>query len=357
MSKYKRYPQLNRKDIFRRFLFAGIISFLIGFIFMFLACPTCPIRLEAVVQNAGYSLFLGYGLFSFGFVFGWLEKRYVSWIIYPVKSLFLVLLFSTIYSGLVIFGVNYIWHSLIGHIDFSDFVVRYGYIMWIEFIIFYFIALWFYARSFFFEWRQEVENKEKLKREALQLQYESLKTQVNPHFLFNSLNALNTLIDIDVEAAKSFTTELSRFYRDILQLKGKELIELDEELAILKRYLYLQQIRFGEKFSFKVQTHVSKKALVIPLSVQMLIENVFKHNVISSDQRLQINVLAKDGVLIISNTFIPKTQKEPSTGLGLNNLKERVSYLTGKDVVYGVVNEQFQVVLPLIFVDDESVIG
>nr|WP_321451836.1 histidine kinase [uncultured Carboxylicivirga sp.] len=357
MSYYKRNSNINRKKIILRLVSAGIISFFIGFVFMFMACPSCSIKLTNVIYNGGYSLFLGYGLFSFGFVFGWIENRYVSWIAKPVKSLFIVFLFSAFYSSLIIFGVNYIWHSLIGKMDFILFTNQYGYIMWIEFIIFYFIALWFYARSFFFEWRAEVQNKELMKREALQLQYESLKTQVNPHFLFNSLNALSALIDIDTTSAKKFTTELSRFYRDILQLKDKELIPLNAELEILKRYLYLQQIRFGEKFNFEINVESSALAMVIPLSVQMLIENVFKHNVISGDQLLQISIETQDTDLIVSNTYIPKQTKEFSTGLGLSNLYERILYLTGKKMLFGIDQDQYIVKLPLIYLDDENTVG
>ncbi len=357
MSYYKINSNLNQKSIIRRLISAGLISFSIGFVFMYLACPSCSIKLTNVLYNGGYSLFLGYGLFGFGFVFGWIENRYVSWIVKPVKSLLIVFLFSALYSSVIIFGVNYIWHSLIGKMDFGQFTNQFGYIMWIEFIIFYFIAMWLYARSFFFEWRAEVQNKEMMKREALQLQYESLKTQVNPHFLFNSLNALSALIDIDRASAKEFTTELSRFYRDILQLKDKELIPLNEELAILKRYLYLQQIRFGEKFSFDINLESSEMAMVIPLSVQMLIENVFKHNVISGDQLLNINIEIKNKELIVRNTYIPIKTKEFSTGLGLSNLYERILYLTGEKLFFGVDGDKYIVKLPLIYLNDECTVG
>ncbi|MCU4166344.1 sensor histidine kinase [Carboxylicivirga caseinilyticus] len=353
----KRTNNINRKRIVVRLVSAGIISFSIGFIFMYLACPSCSIKLSNILYNGGYSLFLGYGLFSFGFVFAWIENRYVSWITKPVKSLLIVLLFSALYSSVVIMGVNYIWHTLIGKMSFAHFIDQYGYVMWIEFIIFYFIALWFYARSFFFEWRTEVQNKEILKREALQLQYESLKTQVNPHFLFNSLNALTSLIDIDTSSAKKFTVELSAFYRDILQLKDKELITLDEELEILKRYLYLQNIRFGEKFSFIIEADAGSKAMVIPLSVQMLVENVFKHNIISGDQRLDIKIEMNHHDLVISNTYLPKLSKEHSTGLGLSNLYERILYLTGKKLFFGVDNDKYIVKLPLIYLNDEDTVG
>lgn len=357
MGKYFDFRGRTKKHIIIRFISAGVLSSMIGFVFLFLACPNCIKNSNAVIQNVGYSLFLGYGLFAFGFVFGWLENRYVSWIKYPIKSVLIVFVFSAIYSSIVIFGVNYIWHSVIGDISFFYLIEHHGAMMWIEFGIFYFIALWFYARSFFLEWRLEVESREKFKREALQLQYESLKTQVNPHFLFNSLNALNALIDIDVDAAKEYTKELSRFYRDLLDLKGKELIRLKDELKLLDRYMYLQQVRFGSKFNFNIYQNGSEKAMVIPLSLQMLIENVFKHNTISSDLIVNIDLTVSKSDLTLSNTYAPLKHGVDSVGVGLKNLKERIEYLTGKTLTYGVEADQFKVILPLIFVEDEDTIA
>lgn len=349
MNKHNSYHFSDGKSVVSRILIAGLISILIGFVFLWTSCPSCIRDTNVVLRNIAYSLMLGYGLFSFGFVFNRLEKRYVSWIGNPIKSLLLVILFLLLYGSVVIIGVNYIWHVLIGRMDFPTFIRQTKSLMILESVVFYIIALWFYARSFFFQWRAEVENKEKLKHEALYLQYEALKTQVNPHFLFNSLNALNALIDIDKESAKKFSLELSGFYRDLLQLKGKEIIPLKEELVILNRYLYLQKIRFGDKFKFTIKNGEVEKAMVIPLSVQMMVENVFKHNIISADDVLNITLDIRDDIIIISNTYLPKASTEQSMGIGLKNLKERVEYLTGKELQSGVVGDKYRVVLPIIF--------
>jgi len=222
-------------------------------------------------------------------------------------------------------------------------------IIWMEYGVFYFLALWFYARSFLMQWRGEVENREKLKREALALQYEALKTQVNPHFLFNSLNVLTSLIDKDVKGAKKFTAELSRFYRDLLHLKDKELITLNEELAILRRYIYLQQIRFGTNFTARLPENMSVRSMVIPLSVQMLVENIFKHNVISSDQPLFMELSTRDSQLIVTNSYQPKAINEPPSGIGIQNLSERYRYLTGKEVIIEQTEATYSVTIPLIY--------
>lgn len=344
----KKYDSLK---VFYIFLSYGITSVIIGLAFMGFVCLKCLLNLKAVSLNAGYSLLLGYSLFGFGFVFNWLEWRYVNWISKPAKSVTIVLLSSSIYSTLVIFGVNWLWHSLIRGVAFRDFYKDYSYIIWIEIGIFYFIALWFYARSFFVQWRQEVENREKLKRQALQLQYESLKTQVNPHFLFNSLNALTTLIEMDVPAARQFTHELSCFYRDILQLKNKEIIPLQEEIQIVKRYIYLQKIRFGDNFTYHLPDIDNSNLMVIPLSLQMLAENVFKHNIVSSNKKVHLDIQLNGDELIITNSYYPRTDSSDS-GMGLQNLNERIKYLTNKELTIKLTDTLYSIHLPLIPFDN-----
>ena len=349
------YSDVNKqKHSFKKnmyiFLWFGISSITIGLVFMGLACPSCLLKPKLLLLNAGYSLMLGYSLFSFGFVFSWLEYKHVDWIGQPVKSVLFVLISSTIYCTIAIIGVNYLWHIVIRGIAANRFFELFATTMWIEFGIFYFIALWFYARSFFVECRKEVENREELKRQALLLQYESLKTQVNPHFLFNSLNALTSLIEIDVDGAKQFTNELSRFYRDILQLKNKELISLQEEFNIVKRYIYLQKIRFGDNFNYQLPDGNDSEQMVIPLSLQMLAENVFKHNAISSTKKVLLSIDLRDDYLCITNTHYPKKEKSKS-GMGIQNLNQRIKYLTGKELTIQNDEKIFSICLPLIKVD------
>ena len=327
----------------------GIVSNVIGLGFILIFNPIDRLTWGNLAYNAGYSTTLGYGLFLNGYVFDFFERKWINWVQVPVRSFIVAFTTSTVGCTIVIIFTNVFWYGFIKGLSFHYFKEHMMPIIWMEYGVFYFLALWFYARSFLSQWRGEVENREKLKREALALQYEALKTQVNPHFLFNSLNVLTSLIDKDVKGAKKFTSELSRFYRDLLHLKDKELITINEELAILRRYIFLQQIRFGKNFNATLPEDTADEAMVIPLSVQMLVENTFKHNIISSDQPLSLKLIIAENQLTVMNSYQPRTMNEPPSGIGIQNLTERYQYLTGKDVSIYQTEKNYSVTIPLIY--------
>ena len=338
----------GRSTVYKLIMF-GIVSNIIGLGFILIFSPIDRLTWHRILYNVGYSTTLGYGLFLNGYVFDFFERKWIDWVHSPARSLLVAFTTSAIGCTIVIILTNVFWYGFISDISFQYFREHMMPIIWMEYGVFYFIALWFYARSFLMQWRSEVENREKLKREALALQYEALKTQVNPHFLFNSLNVLTSLIDKDANDAKKFTAELSRFYRDLLQLKDKELITINDELAILRRYIYLQQIRFGKNFRAELPDNIGGQAMVIPLSLQMLVENIFKHNVISSDQPLFLELLIEENQLTVTNSYQPKTVNDSPSGIGIQNLSERYQYLTGKDVIIHQNEKLYSVTLPLIY--------
>ena len=224
-----------------------------------------------------------------------------------------------------------------------------------EYIIFVIITSIIYATSFFRAWKKEVTESEKIKREALALQYKVLQDQVNPHFLFNSLNILGSLIDLDTQKAKVFTRELSLFYREVLQLKDRDIISLKEEIDFVKRYIFLQQIRFGEALQVDFAANENLAGMVIPLSLQAMVENAIKHNEISVANPLKIVIaVTDDHELIVENNLQPKPLYEETSGTGLQNLAGRYQFLTGKEVVITKDNGYFRVILPLIMMADQT---
>ncbi|HEX3934804.1 MAG TPA: histidine kinase, partial [Puia sp.] len=165
------------------------------------------------------------------------------------------------------------------------------------------------------ELRQSIEEKELLKRESLQAQLSALKTQVNPHFLFNNLNTLSAVIPDNPGAAIDFVQQLSKVYRHILEVRDEQSILLKEELEVLEAYAFLLKTRFGENLNISIR--VADELLqqrVVPLSLQILMENAIKHNIVSSAKPLQIDVYAGDEHLVVRNTLQKKNQQIESTG-------------------------------------------
>ncbi|MFN6093225.1 MAG: two-component regulator propeller domain-containing protein [Bacteroidota bacterium] len=195
-------------------------------------------------------------------------------------------------------------------------------------------------------------NLEAMKKEKMEYQYETLKSQINPHFLFNSFNTLITIIEDNKDKAVDYVETLSDYFRSMLNYRDKDVIRLSEELDIVSTYFYLQQKRFGEhlSLSINVTSKYQEEVSVPPLSIQLLVENAIKHNAVSHETPLKIDITIddKNQFLIVSNNLNPKKKHDPSTGIGLNNIFSRYKILTQQDVTVIRTDEQFIVELPLI---------
>lgn len=179
--------------------------------------------------------------------------------------------------------------------------------------------------------------------------FESLKNQLDPHFLFNSLNVLTALIGEDPIQAEKFTTKLSKVYRYVLQQKDKDLIPLEDELKFAKSYMELLNMRFEGGIVFSIPETVSDLDLkIVPLSLQLLLENAVKHNVISSDNPLNIKIYEENGFLAIENNINLKESLGKSTKVGLKNIIQRYSLITDQTVEITNKNQKFKVKLPLL---------
>jgi len=253
-------------------------------------------------------------------------------------------------SGFIIISVNWSFYDLIVGTDFWAYVAGGGGLltMIIEIVVVIIIALVLYTQEFFNSWRNAVKNEEALKRDKLALQYESLKNQVNPHFLFNSLNSLSGLIGTDDEKATRFVKQLSEIYRYVLEHKDRELVPLETEMQFVNNYISLMQIRFGENFIMKIDLPRNKLLKVIPLSIQMLIENAIKHNIISSEKPLTIMIYPEgEDHLVVQNNLQKKSsiladENSDWEKHGLINIKSRYEYLSkGVFMVNGSEEEPF----------------
>jgi len=199
------------------------------------------------------------------------------------------------------------------------------------------------------ELRKSVEEKELLKRESLKAQLNALKTQVNPHFLFNNLNTLSSIIPDNPKQAVDFVQQLSKVYRHILEVQDEQSIPLKDELDVMKAYTFLLQTRFGDNLDITINVPEEKlKKRIVPLSLQILMENAIKHNIVSADKPLKIDVFAENGKLVVSNNLQKKNQLSESTGIGLNNIRNRCRLLGNGKVEVTENETSFTVSIPLI---------
>ncbi len=205
---------------------------------------------------------------------------------------------------------------------------------------------------FFFRQRIKVVRRtEHSEREKIQLLYDALKNQVNPHFLFNSFNALLNIVEDDPKEASVMIKHLSLFYRKMTAYSLKELITLGEELELLNAYLFIQKKRYGNALQVNIDVDLVLKhsTLIPPLVLQLLAENAVKHNTINKDRPLQITLTTEDDMLVIKNNINPKLQDEQSEGVGLKNIRNRYRFLTKKIIVLIRTDKEFIVKLPLIY--------
>lgn len=196
---------------------------------------------------------------------------------------------------------------------------------------------------------KEQRKKQEQEQQRVRAQYEALKSQVNPHFLFNSFNTLMALIEDDKEEATQYLAALSDFFRNILKFREIDLISVDEELEIVKTYLNLQERRFGS--NLHVEIDVPEKigeTEIPPLTLQLLVENAFKHNVISKLKPLRLRIYSEGDYLVVWNVLQEKNQRDVSTGYGLDSIRKKYMYHTKRNIQVECNELHFAVYLPLI---------
>ncbi len=202
---------------------------------------------------------------------------------------------------------------------------------------------------FFGNWKRSLIEIEKYKTENLHTQLQNLKDQLNPHFLFNNLSVLSSLVYIDQDKAVGFINQLSKVYRYLLDNRNCELVTLDSELTFIQSYTYLIQIRFDKNISFDIDLPKEKMHLMLPpLSLQMLVENAIKHNEISNEMPLKISVKMNEDMIEVSNNLQLRTTTELSSKTGLQNIKERYKFFTAREVEVIETANSFIVKIPLL---------
>jgi sensor histidine kinase YesM len=319
----------------------------------FLTCLDCLDNPREMAINFVLTTIYTMGLsLANGYSVDWLD-RYVRWKQAPAKRFALTLLVSLGGSLVVILLVRLGYILYRGQNPALLFSPQYidGYLF--PLVITALISMFMHSRSFLLGWREALVQTERLQKEMAQAEAQTLRQQLDPHFMFNALNALTSLVEEEPQLAVRFIRQLSQVYRYVLDAQGREVVPLADELEFAKAYLFLQRIRYGEALQADLPDPSSVPAhlLVPPLSLQLLLENALKHNIALQQQPLHIsfdlNVAARQ--LTVHNTRRPRRlSPEETSGLGLRNLQARYAFLTKQPSLIQPTDTEFIVTLPLL---------
>lgn len=216
-------------------------------------------------------------------------------------------------------------------------------------IITFVVTLGIHAFYFYKAYQENKLKEQKIIAGTASAQFESLKNQIDPHFLFNSLNVLSSLIEENPESAQRFTTSLSKVYRYVLEQKDKELVSVEEELKFAKTYMNLLKMRFENSITFEIpEGFNNEEAKVVPLSLQLLLENCIKHNIVSEAKPLHIKICIENNQLVVTNNLQKKEVLSDRKGVGLQNIVNRYAILTKRTVLVEENEQEFKIFLPIL---------
>lgn len=338
---------MNRKSL----ITTTWITFFIGtFIFVFFSTQKSLDTFFLNVLIAGlytFPLALGNGLLN-----DILSKRY-SWVNETRKRTIFGVVATVVLNVLLGFLINYINFIVIQKQDFADFFR--GNIAlnnWFTINIALLVSAILHAKSFMEEWKKSTRKEvveQKLIAKSANAQFESLKNQLDPHFLFNSLNVLSALIDENPGQAQNFTAAMSKIYRYVLERKDKELVTVEEEVDFARTYCELLETRFEDSVSFEFDVKIQDfKSFVVPLALQLLLENCIKHNFATTQKPLNVKIYSDSGFLMIENNLQAREQVKESAGIGLSNIVQRYALLTSQNVFIEKSAEFFRVKIPIL---------
>ena len=280
----------------------------------------------------------------------WLNLKY-PWIAHPAKRIAVHLALSVGYSAISIFIAAFLFNCFSNEMPFKgdDFIRVTMIILAILVLMSVLLLTVEISTQFFRHWKNSLVEIERYRTESLQAQLQNLKNQINPHFLFNNMSVLSSLVYKDQDKAVEFINQLSKVYRYLLENQTSELVTVEKELAFIGSYTYLLQIRFGQNISFK--TIVKKEdlaRLIPPMALQILIENAIKHNEASSERPLSISIESENEKLKVSNNLQIRTLHEPGSQTGLPYIRARYAFFTVVPVEVIQNSQTFVVKIPLL---------
>ncbi|RTY82975.1 histidine kinase [Flavobacterium sp. LS1P28] len=330
-------------------LFIGVIIFLVSFLIEFITVGS------EVFSPRLYVYFLYCMLYSVTLylvnaaLFVFLDKVFKD-NIYAPKRILIGFVSSFFLTLFVIFLLRIFIKVIIERNSFSEFLSNETPQAYIESsIITFIVLLGVHALHFYKAYNENKVKEQKIIAGTANAKFESLKNQIDPHFLFNSLNVLSALIEENPENAQRFTTSLSKIYRYVLEQKDKELVPVEEELAFAKTYMNLLKMRFENSLFYEVPTTaINPEAKVVPLSLQLLLENTVKHNVVSEQRPLYIRIYVEGDYLAVQNDYQKKEVLQDRQGVGLQNIVNRYRIITTRKVLIAQNEQTFTVKIPIL---------
>ncbi|MBS7787910.1 histidine kinase [Flavobacterium sp. CYK-55] len=305
---------------------------------------------RGLLINFGYTVLYTYALyFANAFIFVALDKWFKS-DRFSKKRLFVGFLGSFVVTLIVIFLLHFLEAVLVDQQDFNEFLAKErasNYI--VSVVITLIVTLSLYSFYFYKAYQDSKVKEQKIIAGTANAQFESLKNQIDPHFLFNSLNVLSSLIEENPDSAQKFTTSLSKIYRYVLEQKDKELVPLSEELSFAKTYMNLLKMRFENSLFYELPIEeIDPEAKVVPLSLQLLLENTVKHNVVSEQKPLHIKIYLDGDYLVVENNYQKKEVLQDRKGVGLDNIASRYGIITQRKVLVNQTQEHFAIRIPIL---------
>lgn len=327
----------------------GVVVFVIIQIINFSFNQQLP-TINTIKWNFFFTLLYSVVLyFANAFVFIWIYKKFKENKL-SLKRILVGFSASFVVSIVAIFCLRFIEEVVIEKVSINRFFSEEklsNYV--VTLIITLAVSLVIHLIYFYKNYQENRVKQEKIIAGTASAQFESLKNQLDPHFLFNSLNVLSSLIEENPENAQKFTTSLSKVYRYVLEQRDKELVTVQEELAFAKIYMDLVKMRFENSISFEMPEHFTTiEAKVVPLSLQLLLENCIKHNIVSEQKPLHIKIYTENNELIIENNKQKKEVLHDRKGVGLQNIVNRYAILTDRKVAVTETDELFKVKLPIL---------
>jgi len=345
----------DHRYVYRSLKSGTIVSFKISMIFAIIFIAL--LGEDLTIKNALVTFFVSC-LYSFGLGFGngyinvLLDEKW-DWLEQTNLRVYYGILVTVLYTVPVVLGINYFIFVVLQNVTLEVFFGER--MIWVH--LFYIIlslgvSTFMQARSFMVKWKQASKfevTQQKIIAGTASAKFESLKNQIDPHFLFNSLNVLSSLIEENPDNAQRFTTSLSKIYRYVLEQKDKELVSVEDELSFAKTYMNLLKMRFENSLFYELPaTDINPDAKVVPLSLQLLLENTVKHNVVSEQKPLHIRIFIDGDYLAIQNDFQKKEVLQDRQGVGLQNIVNRYGIVTNRKVLIEQNEENFTVKIPIL---------